>query len=98
MAAEGDPVREGGLRAAHERLDRPLARRDASGWGEGGRAPLGEHDHVGLDLVARRAEPLADAPEAADDLVGDEEDAVCVADVPDALEVTGRRRDRARRV
>ena len=45
----------------------------------GGRDALGARDQVRRDAVARGGEPLADAPEAGDDLVGDQRDAVLVA-------------------
>ena len=41
--------------------------------------PLAQRDQVGRDAEARGREPLADAPEAGDDLVGDQRDPVLVA-------------------
>ena len=52
-------------------------------------------DQVRADVVAVGGEPGADAAEAGDHLVGDEQDAVAVADRADALEVAGGRRERA---
>ena len=94
VAAEGDPVDE---RAGpgQERLGQPVrhdhrAQRDVSA-GE----PLGAGDDVGLVAVPRRAEVLAEPAERADHLVGDQQHVVPVADLPDPLEVAGRRREAA---
>ena len=54
-----------------------------SGGVAGGDA-LREGDHVGLEAVPDRAEPLAEPAEAADHLVRDEQDAVPVADLAHA--------------
>ena len=59
---------------------------------------LGERDDVGADVVALGAEPVPEPAEAADHLVGDQEDAVLVADLADAAAVALRRRERAARV
>ena len=56
---------------------------------------LGHGHDVGLDAVVLDGEQLAGAPEAALDLVGDEEDALLVEDLLDALEVAVRRHDDA---
>ena len=56
---------------------------------------LGEGDHVGDDLPALDAEVVPEAAEAGDDLVGDQQHLVLVADGADALEVAGRRHDDA---
>ena len=63
--------------------------------GVGGREALRARDQVGPDVVALGGEPRADAAEAGDHLVGDEQDAVAVADRADALEVARGRRERA---
>ena len=52
----------------------------------------------GPDVVQLRAEPRAEAAEAGDDLVRAEEDAVVVAELPDALPVPGRGSKGAARV
>src|SRR3954451_3492791 len=98
MAAEGDPVGEGGLLLGEEGLARPLVRDDGAERRPGRGDALGEGHHVRLDPVARRAEPVAHPAEAADDLVGHEQQAVLVADLAHALEVAVRRRDRPGRV
>ena len=97
MAAVGDAVVEH-VRALDERgrdgvghehaAERDVRRADA----------LGERDDVGADVVALGPEPVAEPAEAADDLVGDQQDAVLVADLADALAVALRRRERAARV
>ena len=56
-----------------------------------GRHALGEGDHVGLVAEPVGAEPGAEAAERADHLVGHEQHAVAVADLPHPLEVAGRR-------
>ena len=53
----------------------------------GGGEALGGRDEVGLVAVALGAEPLAEPAPGADDLVGDQQHAVLVADLADALEV-----------
>jgi len=45
----------------------------------GRRQALGHRQQVRFDVVALRGEPLADAPEARDHLVGAQQDAVAVA-------------------
>ena len=60
----------------------------------GGEA-LGAGDDVGLVVVALRAEHVAEAAERADDLVGDQQHVVLVADLADPLEVAGRGREAA---
>ena len=49
--------------------------------------PFAEVIEVGPDVVPLGAEPRADPAEAADHLVGAEQDAVAVADLADTLEV-----------
>ena len=68
---------------------------DGADRGVGGGEALRGEDHVRADVVEVGGEPRADAAEAGDHLVGDEQDAVAVADRADALEVAGGRRERA---
>jgi hypothetical protein len=98
VAAEGDAVRERPLGLVEERLDHLGSGDERAERGIRGGDAFRDRHHVRLDSVARRAEPVAYAPEPADDLVGDEEHAVLVADLTHALEVALGRRDRARRV
>ena len=56
---------------------------------------LGEGHEIGLDAVVLRAEPLAEPAEAGDHLVGDQQDAVLVADALDLRPVGVRRDDHA---
>jgi hypothetical protein len=49
---------------------------------------LGEADHVGNDAVALGGEGIAEAAEARDHLIEDEEDAVRPGDVTQTLEIT----------
>ena len=81
----GEDVRD---RAAHhDRAERQVGRRQA----------LRHRQQVGHDVPVVDREPAAGAPEAAHDLVGDQEDAVAVADLADALEVAvGRDEDPVR--
>jgi hypothetical protein len=94
VPAERVPVGEGG-RAVSERLvdtvayDRPAQGRVPAGDG------LRERDHVGLVVVGLGAEVRPEAAEGADDLVGDEQHVVFVADLAHALEVARRRREAA---
>src|SRR6185369_16896237 len=53
----------------------------------GAREALGHRDEVGLDAPVVDGEPLPGPPEAGHDLVGDEQDAVPVADLAQALHV-----------
>jgi hypothetical protein len=98
VAAEGDAVRERRLRLLEERLDRPLACDQRPERSVRARDPLRDRHHVGLDPVARAAEPVSDPPEAADHLVHDQQETVGVADLAHPLEVAFGRRDRSRRV
>ena len=59
--------------------------------GSTGRDRLGELDHVGLDAPVVQGEELPGAAEAGDDLVGDEEDVVLIADLANARKVVGLR-------
>ena len=58
---------------------------------------LGEGDHVGDDAVALGGEGVAEPAEAGDDLVEDQQDAVLVADLAQALEIALGRRQHAGR-
>ncbi len=49
--------------------------------------PFGETDHVRDDAEEVRRERRAEPPEAGDDLVEDEQDAVLIAETPQALEI-----------
>ena len=57
------------------------------------RHPLRAGDHVGLEAVGDRREHVSDAAEARDDLVGDQQNVVLVADLANPLEIPGRRRE-----
>ena len=61
----------------------------------GGRQALGHGDHVGHDVPVIDGEPASRSAEAAHHFVGDEEDAVAVADGAQALQVAVRRNDEA---
>ena len=97
MAAEGDAVQVL-VPALEERLHHAVSRDHGTGRRIGRGEPLGGRDQVGPDVVALGSEPGAQAPEAADDLVGAEQDPVAVAQLAHALEVPLRRRERATRV
>ena len=58
---------------------------------------LGEGDHVGHDAVALGGEGVAEAAEAGDDLVEDQQDAVLVADRAQPLQIALGRRQHAGR-
>ena len=95
VAGEGDAVPEHPARALDQRLGHP-------GPGEHGAhrrvrrgEALGHADQVGGDALARAGEELADPTEAGDHLVGHQQDAVPVGDLPQAGPVARRRRDRA---
>ena len=60
--------------------------------------PFGHGDHVGLVAVALRAEHRAQPPRRADDLLGDEQHAVLVADLAHAPEVAIGRGEASARV
>src|SRR5690606_4193387 len=62
------------------------------------REALRARDHVGLEAVRRRREHVADAPEARNDLVGDEQHIVLIADLAHALKVSRWRREATARV
>ncbi len=60
--------------------------------------PLAQVIDVGLVAVALGAEHVTEPPERADHLVADQQYVVLVADLADAIEVPGRRREAAARV
>ena len=78
-----------------ERLHQPVAGDHRAQRRVAGGEALGAGDDVGLVAVALRAEHVAEAAERADDLVGDQQHVVLVADLADPLEVAGRRREAA---
>ena len=81
-----------------ERLDHAVANEQGADRGIGGGQPLRRRDHVGPDVEALRREPVAEAAEARDHLVGAERDAVAVAQFAHARPVAGRRHGRPARV
>ncbi len=85
------------LGAAHEGVVDALAHDDARHRHGAGGDALGERDHVRDDAVALGRERGAQTAEAGDDLVEDQQDAVLVADLAQALEVALRRRQHAGR-
>src|SRR4029077_15325498 len=91
VPGEGDAMQERRLARA-ERLHQlirhhhPAERRVAGGHA------FSEGDDVGLVAVPLGAEVVAEAAEGTDDLVGYQQHAVAIADVPDPLEAAGRRR------
>ena len=97
MSAEGDPVREHRGRA-QERLHHLVGRDDSADRRVGGGEALRHRHDVRPDVVALRAEPVAEAAEGGDDLVRGEQDVVAVADLAHALPVARRRREAAARV
>src|SRR5665213_195203 len=78
-----------------ERLDDPVAHGECTHWRVPAGESLGHGDHVGHVVVALGAEEVAEATPGADDLVGDEQDAVAVADLAHPLEVAGWRGEAA---
>src|SRR6266511_3266983 len=94
MAAERDPVGVH-LRALEEGLHDRVADDHGADGRVGGREPLRRGDDVGPDVVAVGGKPGSDPPKPGDDLVAAQEDAVAVADLPHALEVALRRRERS---
>ena len=92
MAGERDSVQERG-RPRVERLHQRVADQHAAQRRVARRHALGEGDDVRLVLVPLRPEVIAEPAERADHLVGDQQHAVPVADLPDPLEVAGRRRE-----
>ena len=94
VAAEGVAVREV-RRALAERLEQPVAGDHRADRGVAGGHALGAGDDVGHVAEVVAGEHVADPAERADDLVGDEQHVVLVADLADPLEVAGRRREAA---
>ena len=84
VAAERDPVGEGGAQLLDERRGDALAAITAPIEAYADVRPLAQVIRSGLDVVALAREPLAEPAEAADHLVGGEQDPVAVADLPDA--------------
>ena len=83
---------------AQERLDEMRAHDHAADRRVARGHALRHRDDVGLVLVALRSEPVAEPPERADDLVGNEQHAGLVADLAHALEVAVAGREAAARV
>ena len=73
-------------RLADARADDDAAQREVPGGDA-----LRERDEIRVEPESRAREPVADAAEAADDLVRDEEDVPLAADAEGLLEVPGRR-------
>src|SRR3954451_3500390 len=86
VPAPRDAVGEG-VRALEERLHDAVAGDDGAHRGVRARQALGRRDHVGQVVVLLGAEHVAQPAVGADDLVGDQQDVVLVADLADALEV-----------
>ena len=81
-------------RVLDRRVDLLRHQHAAEGQIAGGDA-LGEGHEVGFHPPMTEGEPFAGAPEAGDDLVGDQQNAVAVADLPQTGEVSGGRDDDA---
>ena len=94
VAAEREDVLERRARAP-ERVPVRLPDRDRAERRVAAGDPLAHRDHVRHDAPAVDRERRAGPPEAGDDLVHDEEDAVAVADLAHEREVVVRRCDRA---
>ena len=71
----------------HVATDHPAQRNDAVGHA------LGKVQHVGHHAIEVSAKGYAQPPKAGDDLVENQQDAVAIADVAKALEVTLRRHE-----
>ena len=78
-----------------ERLEQPVAGDHRADRGVARGHALGAGDDVGLVAEVVAGEHLAEPAEGADDLVGDQQHVVLVADLADPLEVSGRRREAA---
>ncbi len=94
MAAEGVAVQEG-RRPGGERLVDPVGYQHRAERGVPGGDALCTGDDVRLVAVALRAEHVPEPAERADDLVGDHQYVIPVADLPHPREVAGRRREAA---
>ena len=88
-AVRGAVVVEG--LTSDERLGDAVVDDDAAQRRHTGSRALGEDDEVRLDVVADRTEPLPDATEPGDDLVGGQQDAVLVGQRAKPGPVPGRR-------
>ena len=97
MAAEGEAVTE---RAAggEQRLGHPVGHEHGPHRRVGGRQSLGHRGQIGHDALALDPEPLAEAAEAADDLVGDQQRAVFVGQLSQPRPVPRGRDEAATRV
>ena len=84
---------DGAFRALHEGVVNEFTGEYGSHRDTAVREPLGRGDEIGHHVEFLRAERRAQAPEAGDDLIEDEENAVLVADFTQSLEVTQRRKD-----
>ncbi len=94
VPAEGVPVGEAG-RARPERLEQPVAGDQGADGGVAAGHRLGAGDHVRHVAEVVAGEHRPDPPERADDLVGDQQDVVGVADLAHPVEVAGRGREAA---
>ncbi len=94
MPGERDAVQERG-RPRVERLHQRVADHHAAERRVAGGDALGEGDDVRLVVIPLGAEVVAEPAERAYHLVGDQQHAVPVADLPYPLEVPGRRREAA---
>jgi len=83
------------VRVAEERLGQAITHDHCAGRNVAGRHALGARDDVRLVAVPLGAEVFTEPAERADHLVRDEQDVVLVADFPDPLEVSRRRREAA---
>ncbi len=85
---------------AHEGVVDALAHQHAAHRHRARRDALGKRDHVGDDAIALGGEGIAEAAEAGDHLVEDQQDAVLVADraqpLRDSLSAAAARRSRPR--
>src|SRR5215510_1205912 len=84
--------------AAGERLEQPIAGDHCTGGRVARGQSLRTRDDVGLVAVHAGAEIAAEPAEGTDDLVGDEQHVVLVADLPHPLEIARRRWEAPTRV
>ena len=94
VTGEGEAVQERGP-VLQEGLHQPVRGDHGAEGGVARRQSLGHGDDVGLVGVAVGPEPVPEASEGADDLVGDQQHAVAIADLPHPLEVARRRGEAA---